>query len=161
MSYFFTDELASFGCSTEQASQALNDCAKALNQISFTGTIQELNEIAIQVDNHQTNIYDLYDRVTAIADIGAGTSSVSSIIDTIECSVSSLTQKIEHLTKQMDTLQTQMEEMEQYKELLSMLRPALAHSPENPKSKPDLEIFNRIVPTYEFMIMSQNNIFLN
>ncbi len=54
-----------------------------------------------------------------------------------------------------------MEEMGQYKELLSMLRPALAHSTENPKSKPDLEIFNQIIPTYEFIIMSQDNIFLN
>lgn len=160
MSYFF-EELASLGCSTEQASQALNSCAKALNQISFTETIQGLNEITTKIDNHQTNIYDLYDKVSTITDISVGTSNVSSIIDTVEYSVSSLEQKIERLTKQMDTLQIQMEEMGQYKELLSMLRPALAHSTENPKSKPDLEIFNQIIPTYEFIIMSQDNIFLN
>lgn len=160
MSYFF-EELASFGCSTEQASQALNDCAKALNQISFAGTIQELNEITTTINEHQTNIYDLYDRVSVIADTNTGISSVSSIIDGVEYSISDLNQKIELLTKQMNTLQIQMEEMEQYKELLSMLRPALAHSTENPKSKPDLEIFNQIIPTYEFIIMSQDNIFLN
>ena len=160
MSYFF-EELASFGCSTEQASQALNSCAKALNQLSFTETIQGLNEITTKIDVNQANIYDLYDKVSTIADTTTGISTVSSIIDTVEYSISDLNQKIELLTKQMNTLQIQMEEMEQYKELLSMLRPALAHSTENPKSKPDLEIFNQIIPTYEFIIMSQDNIFLN
>ncbi len=79
----------------------------------------------------------------------------------LDNSTISITSTVDELENRIIALEAEVKELLQYKELLSQLRPALVERTENRKPKVDLEIFDQIVPTYEFTILSENNIFLD
>lgn len=79
----------------------------------------------------------------------------------LESSAYCITSTVDTLEERIATLEAEVNELLNYKDLLSKLRPVLDEKTENRKSKIDLEIFDRIVPTYEFTILNENNIFLD
>lgn len=82
-------------------------------------------------------------------------------IDMLENSACCITSTVDTLEERISILEAEVNDLLKYKELLSKLQPALVERAENRKPKVDLEIFDRIVPTYEFTILSENNIFLD
>ncbi len=120
------------GISTEEATQAISQLNNAITELQYDGN-EYNNEISITKNK----------------------------IDMLENSAYCITSTIDTLEERVATLEAEVNELLKYRELLSQLQPALVERAENRKPKVDLEIFDRIVPTYEFTILSENNIFLD
>ena len=120
------------GISTEEATQAISQLNDAITELQYNDS---------EYDN----------RITI----------TKNKIDLLENNACCITSTIDVLEERIATLEKEVNELLNYKDLLSKLRPALDVKTENRKSKIDLEIFDRIVPTYEFTILNENNIFLD
>lgn len=123
------------GISTEEATQAISQLNDAITELKY--------------DRYDRSEYDNRINIT------------KSKVDMLESNAYCITSTIDTLEERITTLEKEVNELLNYKELLSKLRPVLDEKTENRKSKIDLEIFDRIVPTYEFTILNENNIFLD
>lgn len=85
---------------------------------------------------------------------------ITDVVSTVGVTIDEATEAISKLTQLMRDMECANARIDWLEDRISQLEPAPDAKTENPNQKSDLEIFNRIVPSEEFLKL-EGNMFLN